>query len=300
MDPIEPMVASGSKTLGILPRYEWARDGKSILITQGGKLRRVDVATGSVATIPFTAPVHRTISEMARKQFRITDDAVQAKFIRWPSTSADGKTIAFVAIGRIYVQDGAAGKPRRVTPASFTPLEYAPTWAPDGKWLAFVTFDDSARGQLWKVPAAGGTPQRLTKEAADFVDPVWSPDGKSIVVARGNATAAGRTITANAYYDLVRIAATPLAGGDTGEVVTTVGRPSEASLGGEARRQLVRPSFGPEGRLFYPEERAAPAGQAATGGRGTGGTALVSVKPDGSDKTVHLTLPSADDIVPSP
>jgi Tol biopolymer transport system component len=300
MDPIEPMVASGSKTLGILPRYEWARDGKSILITQGGKLRRVDVATGSVATIPFTAPVHRTISEMARKQFRITDDAVQAKFIRWPSTSADGKTIAFVAIGRIYVQDGAAGKPRRVTPASFTPLEYAPTWAPDGKWLAFVTFDDSARGQLWKVPAAGGTPQRLTKEAADFVDPVWSPDGKSIVVARGNATAAGRTITANAYYDLVRIAATPLAGGDTGEVVSTVGRPSEASLGGEARRQLVRPSFGPEGRLFYPEERAAPAGQAATGGRGTGGTALVSVKPDGSDKTVHLTLPSADEIVPSP
>src|SRR2546421_4235121 len=32
MDPIEPMVASGSKTLGVLPRYSWSHDGKSILI----------------------------------------------------------------------------------------------------------------------------------------------------------------------------------------------------------------------------------------------------------------------------
>ena len=301
MDPIEPMVSSGSKSLGILPRYKWAPDGKSILVTQGGKLRRVDVASGNVATVPFTAQVHRTISEMARKQFRITDDAVQARFIRWPSASADGKTIAFVAIGRIYVQDGATGKPRRLTAASFTPLEYAPTWSPDGKWIAFVTFDDTARGHLWKVSATGGTPQRLTKDAADFVDPVWSPDGRSVIVARGaGATAAGRTLTANPYYDLVRVAATPPAGGDTGIAVVTVGRPAEASLGGENRRQQLRPSFGPEDRLFYPEERAAPAGQGAAGGRGNGGTALVSVKPDGSDKTVHLTLPYADEIVPSP
>jgi hypothetical protein len=143
-------------------------------------------------------------------------------------------------------------------------------------------------------------PQRLTRDAADLVDPVWSPDGGSVIVARGaGATAAGRTITANAYYDLVRTAATPPTGGDTGEVVTTVGRPPEAALSGEARRQLLRPSFGPEGRLFYPEERPAPAGQPA-GGRGGGGTALVSVKPDGSDRTVHAILPNADEIVRSP
>ena len=61
-------MASGSKTLGVLPRYKWASDGKSILIMQGGKLRRLDVATSDVATIPFTAKVHRTISQMARKR----------------------------------------------------------------------------------------------------------------------------------------------------------------------------------------------------------------------------------------
>jgi Tol biopolymer transport system component len=298
MDPIDPMVTSGGgKTLGVLPRYKWATDGKSIVIAQGGKIRRVDAATGAVSTIAFDAKVHRTISEMARREFRVRDDAVKAQFVRWPSTTADGATIAFQALGHIYTQSATNGTPRRVTPATVTVLEYAPTWSPDGKSIAFVTFDDANRGHLGRVPAGGGTPPRLSRTEADFVDPVWSPDGKSVIVARGEgATARGRTLTHNAWYELVRYA---IGGNDSGIVVTTVTRPTGTSVGGEARRQLVRPSFGPEGRLFYPDERAGtPASGGVPGGRG--GTALVSVKADGSDKQTHLTFPAADEMVPSP
>ena len=199
--------------------------------------------------------------------------------------------MAFQALGRIYVQNATNGTPQRLTPASFTPLEYAPAWSPDGQWVAFVSIDDGNRMQLWKVSAAGGAPVKLSSEAADFVDPVWSPDGRSVVVARGEgATARGRTVTHNAWFDLVRYSA---AGNDTGAVITTVTRPTGQSVGGEARRQLLRPSFGPEGRLFWPDERA------GANGRG-GGTALVSVKPDGSDRQVHVTFPAADEMVPSP
>src|SRR4051812_30074704 len=116
MDPIEPMVASGSKTLGVLPRYRWASDNKSILIMQGGRLRRLDVATSEVATIPFTAKVHRTISQMARNQFRIEDGPVAIKFFRWPTATVDGATIAFQAAGHIWAQDGENGVPHRLTP----------------------------------------------------------------------------------------------------------------------------------------------------------------------------------------
>jgi Tol biopolymer transport system component len=289
MDPIEPMVASGSKTLGILPRYKWADDGRSVLITQGGRIRRVDVASGEVTAIPYTAQVQRTISEMARKEFRITDDPLQIKFFRWPTSTADGRTIAFQAVGRIYVQEGATGSPHRLTPASFDPLEYMPAWSPDERWLTFISWDDTARGHVWKVPAAGGAPQRLSREPGDYVNPVWSPDGESVVVMRGEgATARQGTMTHNGYFDLVRFAAAAPAAGDTGTLVVTVpGR-------GGARRQLARPSFGPEGRVFYPEQRAAPAG----GGRG--GTSMMSVKSDGSDKQEHVSFPNADEIVPSP
>jgi len=294
MDPIEPMVSSGSKTLGVLPRYHWSSDNKSILITQGGKLRRLDVATRDVATIPFSAKVHRTISQMARNEFRINDGPVAIKFFRWPTSTPDGGTIAFQAAGHLWVQDNENGAPRRVTPKSFDQLEYAPAWSPDGRTLAFVTWDDTGRGHVWKVPGAGGAPVRLTKDAGDYVDPVWSPDGKSIVVARGEgATARQRTLTHNAWYELVRISASPAAAGDTGVALATITRPSGSAISSESRRQMVRPSFGPEGRVFWIDEVP------GTGG-GRGGTALMSVKPDGSDKQENVSFPAADEIVPSP
>jgi Amidohydrolase family/WD40-like Beta Propeller Repeat len=294
MDPIEPMVASGSKTLGILPRYKWAPDGRSVLITQGGKIRRVDLATRQVSTIPYTAHVHRTISQMARNEFRISDGPLDVKFFRWPTATPDGRLIAFQAVGRIWVQNGATGAPKRVTPTSFVPLEYMPAWSPDGRWISFVTFDDTARGQVWKVPAAGGAPLRLSHDPGDYANPVWSPDGQSVIVSRGEgATARQRTMTANAYFDLVRFAATPPAAGDTGTLVVTI--PGD----GVARRQLARAAFGPDGRLFYPEIRSAPPA-AAGGGGGRGGTSMMSVTATGADKQEHLSFPNAEEIVPSP
>jgi hypothetical protein len=295
MDPIEPLVPGAPKTLGVLPRYRWASDGKSIVIMQGGKLRRLDVNTREVATIPFTAKVHRTISQMNRYEFRISDGPLAVKFFRWPTATPDGGTIAFQAVGHIWVQDGEGGAPRRLTPASFDHLEYAPTWSPDGRSLAFVTFDDTARGHVWKVSAGGGAPVRLTREAGDYVDPVWSPDGASLIVARGEgATARGRTLTHNGWYELVRLQANAPAPGDTGVTLATITRPSGAAISGEARRQVVRPSFGPDGRIFWIDEKAG-------GGAGQrGGTVLMSVKADGSDKQEHLSFPAADEIVPSP
>jgi Tol biopolymer transport system component len=294
MDPIEPLVPGGSKTLGVLPRYHWASDGKTILIMQGGKLRRLDVSTRDVATIPFSAKVHRTISQMNRYEFRISDGPLAVKFFRWPTATPDGGTIAFQAVGHIWVQDGEGGAPRRATPASFDHLEYAPTWSPDGRTLAFVTFDDTARGHVWRVPAGGGQPVRLTKEPGDYVDPVWSPDGSSVLVARGEgATARGRTLTHNGWYELVRLSTNAPAGGDTGIALATITRPSGAAISGEARRQVVRPSFGPDGRIFWIDEKGGGGGQ-------RGGTVLMSVKADGSDKQEHLSFPAADEIVPSP
>src|SRR5258708_1401233 len=294
MEPLEPMSASGSKTLGVLPRYHWASDGASIVIMQGGKLRRLDVTTGDVATIPFSAPVHRTISQMARNEFRVTDGPLDVKFLRWPTSTPDGSTIAFQAVGHIWTQTSEGGAPKRLTPASFDHLEYAPAWSLDGRAIAFVTWDDSGRGHVWRASAAGGAPVRLTKDPGDYVDPVWSPDGRSVVVARGEgATARQRTLTHNGWYDLVRFSAAPVAGGDTGVALATITRPSGSAIGGESRRELVRPSFGPDNRIFWVDEVSGSGG-------GRGGTALMSVKSDGTDKKQHLTFPAADEIVPSP
>ena len=33
--------------------------------------------------------------------------------------------------------------------------------SPDGRWIAFTTWDDAAGGPIWKVRSNGGTPERL-------------------------------------------------------------------------------------------------------------------------------------------
>jgi len=53
-----------------------------------------------------------------------------------------------------------------------------PALAPDGKTIAF-----SYQGDLWSVPAGGGRAVRLTSHLARDIQPVYSPDGKSILFA---------------------------------------------------------------------------------------------------------------------
>ncbi|WP_329763215.1 winged helix-turn-helix domain-containing protein [Stenotrophomonas geniculata] len=61
-------------------------------------------------------------------------------------------------------------------------FDYAPRYSPDGKWLVFVR--NPQLGDLWRMPAAGGTPEQLTSEAAELRGWAWLRDGRTIVFGR--------------------------------------------------------------------------------------------------------------------
>ena len=114
--------------------------------------------------------------------------------------------------------------------------------------------------------------------------PAWSDDGGELTVARGSgATFRGRTLTHNPWWDVVRV---PAEGGDATRVIR-VALPTGSGPERVQRRAILAPSWGPEGRIFFPEII-------------DGGTAVVSVQPDGEDRRVHLILPSADEVAVSP
>lgn len=287
VDPLDrDLMEHASSFGGYLPGYCWAPDGRTIYFGQGGKLRKVDVASGKIDTIAFQAKVSRTISEQVYAPFRIEDrEPLKVKFARWQSVSPDRKHLVFQAVGKIYVVDMPGGSPHRLTPPSFASDEYAPAWSPDSHNIAFTTWTDETRGQVYKVSAAGGAPQQLTKEAAEYQNPVWSPDGRDIVVVRSSgATLRGEMLAENEWYDLCLI---PSEGGAARQIV------SVSAPGGRIphRRFIVSPSFGPEGRVYYPE---------ITGNGPASHTELRSVRLNGDDRRVHATFPFADEVAPSP
>ena len=282
MDPIEQDMAEGMKTLRVLPGYSWDADGASIVISQGGKLRRLFVESGEVETIPFTARVHRTISGQAYQSFNISDEPFRVQYTRYHNGSPDGGRVAFQAIGKVYTMSLPGGTPQRLTDESFDDFEYTPAFSPDGQWVAFTSVDELGGGHLWKVRASGGTPERLTTTYGEYMHPSWSPDGQEIALVKGSgATARTRAMAHNPYYDIVVV---PASGGDAEPVVRVAGKTLPT------RTQFVRPSYGPGERIYYRQMGTS---------RGDS-TKLKSVRRDGSDIREHLIFPYADEVMLSP
>src|SRR4029453_705227 len=83
------------------------------------------------------------------------------------SWAPDGRRIAFASFTddlhfHIWVIDPDGGTPRQ--PTTQAGNQSMPTWSHDGKWIYFSGDQGSGR-DIWRVPASGGIPQRLTHGA---------------------------------------------------------------------------------------------------------------------------------------
>ena len=101
-----------------------------------------------------------------------------------PSFSPDGRELALTLGGidgnlDIHVLDLSTRQTRRLT--THRAIDTEGSWSPDGRYIYF-TSDRSGGPQVYRVPAAGGTPERVTFEGSYNARPRLSPDGKRLAV----------------------------------------------------------------------------------------------------------------------
>ena len=150
----------------------WSPDGREIAFARFG-------ASGSCQVLVASA------TGGALRQATRCDGTELLSFDWTP----DGRGLVFGSmVGRyahrgIRVLDLATGQWRALEYAvDENDFDYAPRYSPDGRWLVFVR--NPQLGDLWRVPATGGTPEQLTHEAAELRGWAWIGDGRHIVFGR--------------------------------------------------------------------------------------------------------------------
>ncbi|HTD67579.1 MAG TPA: S41 family peptidase [Candidatus Limnocylindria bacterium] len=99
---------------------------------------------------------------------------------RQPALSPDGKRLAFVYRGDIWISDARGGRATPIT--SHLETDATPLFSPDGNWLAFSS-KRSGNWDIYVIPADGGRARQLTWHSGSDVPTGWSPDGKYLLFA---------------------------------------------------------------------------------------------------------------------
>ena len=172
--------------LGVLPAMSFTPDSKAIVTSYGGKIYRIPIAGGDATNIPFEVNETVAMAPQLKFDYPIEDSATfSVNQIRDTQISPDGSSMVFTALNKLYFMSFADRKPRRVTQLSV--MEAMPTWHPNGKEVAFVTWDNKQGGNVYKIRFDKTTkPIQLTQEKGVYTQPVWSEDNR-IVVFKGSA-----------------------------------------------------------------------------------------------------------------
>ena len=161
---VQVTTGSGEFASGIDPRGQWALHTR---IDSSLALWRVPLAGGSSTLIV----------ESAAANLDYSPDGERIAYLHFAEVQGRIRTM-------LTVIPAAGGAPLQTLPA---PLEASTTdWAPTGDAIDYVRVVDG-KWNLWRQPLSGGEPRRLT----DFPDMRifhfhWSPDGKQLVLSRGD------------------------------------------------------------------------------------------------------------------
>jgi Tol biopolymer transport system component len=232
---IEPDALRASTWQDIVPRYAFTPDSAAVIVSRNGGIERRSL-DGNIAPIPFRARLALDVGPSTRVRLREPTGAVPAHLPQAAITSPDGGQVAFSAFGRIYVQPVDGSVPAHAVSGAGDPA-FQPSWSPDGKAIAFVSWSEAAGGAVWTIPADGSAPpKRVDDGSAFYTYPVFDPAGGRLLTLRSAAAARQQSGFEIGVLRDSELVALPLAGGKASVVTSGKlgGRVQFASVPGKA------------------------------------------------------------------
>ena len=172
---------------GVYPVISWMPDGNSIVAWAGGEIRRIEIASGKAAVIPFQVDDTRKISKAVRFPIQVAPEQFDVKMLRWPRTHPSRNEVIYQALGYLYRKPLGTAEPARLT-AQKDNFEYYPSYSRDGASVVYVDWNDQQLATIRIAPSIGGEGRAITTEKGFYADPVLSPDGKFVVYRKGQGS----------------------------------------------------------------------------------------------------------------
>jgi len=165
-------------------RAGWLGADEFVYVSDG-RIRARSVSQATVRTIEFSATlqVNRADYTPRRRDFDSRAPRRVLGIVK-PVISPDGKSVAFSALGDIYLMK-IGGKPENLTNSPF--LDTEPAWSADGTQLAWASDRAGGRMDIWVRDMRTGAERRVTQLPNAAMAPAWSPDGTRIAYLDVNA-----------------------------------------------------------------------------------------------------------------
>jgi imidazolonepropionase-like amidohydrolase/Tol biopolymer transport system component len=242
---------------GVYPNIDWTPDSKSVVFWAGGKIRRVGADGGQASVIPFAIDDTRAIADAPHPRTPVGEDTVAAKMVRFASVSPDGRQVVYEQLGQLWLKPTSGGTPKRLVSNGGEAIELYPSWSRDGSRIAFVSWTDDGLGQVMTVGAGGGAAKRLTTQEGHYANPVFSPDGKTVVFEKRG----GGYLTSPDWSENPGVYRMPASGGAPALVVRGTASPQFGVDGerlfmvasAEGKQQLISTDLNGEARRVHAE-----------------------------------------------
>ncbi len=223
--PVQRDEMESIASMGVLPGMSFTPDNKAVIASYDGKIKRIPIDGSPATDIPFSVSTKLEVGPEVLFKYPISDETdVVATQIRDAVPSPDSKWLAFTVLNDLYVQELPDGTPKKLTNSDVT--EAQPSWAPDGKSLIYVTWDEENGGAINSINPFARRPKstKLTTEPGIYTNPVFNTAGDRIVAYKGSEQTYKDSYGPGSFSALTELIWIPSGGGESTLITKADGR----------------------------------------------------------------------------